>query len=166
MRDVDNTFRLAIGIFYEASQLERVVENLRADGFTAPTMCLIGTPAALELVKQRAACAPATGGIAALDWTEVQKLDCRTEQIEFVATPGPLIRTLLQTKNVGRPLSGNWLQEELCDRLVGHVRKGAVALLVSVRSAVSQQRCSRILLRHSLHAVQTHEFTLAPSEPV
>ncbi|KAB2920719.1 MAG: hypothetical protein F9K29_00120 [Hyphomicrobiaceae bacterium] len=165
MTIADNAFRLAIGIFYEAAKLESVMAELRADGFTLQDVCLVGTAAALNAAREHATGTQAADGMAALDSASMQTLDCRLEGMDIVATQGPLIQSLVETRRFGHPSRRSWLQQELCDRLAGHVRKGAIAVLVSVRSAVSQQRCSRILLRHSSHAVQTHEFTLSPFEP-
>jgi hypothetical protein len=43
------------------------------------------------------------------------------------------------------------------------MRQRAIVLLVSAPDSGLQHRSSRILLRHSAHTVQTHEFTPARS---
>jgi hypothetical protein len=56
-------------------------------------------------------------------------------------------------------LSSSGLLPELLGKSTDDIGEGAIALLVSAPDPILQHRSSRILLRHSAHTVQTHEFT-------
>jgi hypothetical protein len=161
MAEVDDTFRLASGVFYEAPKLGSAVADLLANGFTRRDMCLAGTRDAISGVMQPAGPAvPALGG--SLDYRRVRPLYPLIDNVEVVATSGALLRKLLKeaTWSQGdRELTSSWLLPDLFARFTDHVRQNAVVLLVSAADSGQQHRSSRILLRHSAHTVQTHEFT-------
>jgi hypothetical protein len=91
------------------------------------------------------------------------------DNAEVVASNGILLRKLLRQANwrLGeRELSSSWLLPDLFSRFSEHMRQNAVVLLVSAGDSNLQHRSSRILLKHSAHTVQTHEFTpMRPPEP-
>lgn len=53
-----------------------------------------------------------------------------------------------------------WLSEPQVGRLETHVRNGGFVLIVSSETPQEQDESCRILLRHSRHGIQTHDFTL------
>lgn len=53
-----------------------------------------------------------------------------------------------------------WLSEPQVGRLEAHVRNGGFVLIVSSETPQEQDESCRILLRHSRHGIQTHDFTL------
>lgn len=161
MDEADQTFRLASGVFYEAPKLGSAVADLQADGFTRRDMCLAGTREALGNIMQ-----PAQSAFPALsrsfDHRHVRPLYPLTDNVEVVATGGLLLSKLLKevTRRQGEgELPSSWLLPDLFARFTDHLRQNAVALLVSATDSGQQHRSSRILLRHSAHTVQTHEFT-------
>jgi hypothetical protein len=80
-----------------------------------------------------------------------------------MGTSGALLRTLLKQaswrEGAGK-LDSAWLLPELFGRFSDHIRRNAVVLVISAPDPGLLQAGSRILLRHSAHPVQTHEFTL------
>lgn len=60
----------------------------------------------------------------------------------------------------GALITAGWMTHQLRDDLTEHIRNGAVVLGVSCNDFDQQRQSTRILLRHSSHRVQTHEFTL------
>jgi hypothetical protein len=124
-------------------------------------MCLAGTRAALGGVMHPASLAfPALSR--SLDYRNLHTLHSLTEDTDVVATGGALLQKLLEEAawSAGkRELTTSWLLPDLFAGFTDHLRKNAVALLVSATDSRQQHRSSRILLRHSAHTVQTHEFT-------
>lgn len=159
MDDASNTFRLAIGLFYETQRLASAIAELQADGVAAAQMCLAGTRQAVGSLAP----VPAAARHGAEQFMgHAQVLAPRINGLELVATDGQLLRTLLEHTDAaesGNPSTHNWLLPDLFGGLTDHLRAGAVALLVSASDFGLQRRSSRILLRNTAHTVQTHEFT-------
>ena len=57
-------------------------------------------------------------------------------------------------------ITANWMTLKLRDDLTQDIRKGAVVLGVSANDFDQRRQSTRILLQHSSHRVQTHEFIL------
>jgi hypothetical protein len=160
MDEADDTFRLASGVFYEPAKLTSAITDLHANGFTRRNMCVAGTRDALELVMQRAG--STLPALATLDYRRVWPLYSQVDDVEVVATNGALLRKLLEksARSYGDPAStSSWLLPDLFTRYSDHMRRNAVVLLVNAADSAQQHSSSRILLRHSAHPVQTHEFT-------
>ena len=154
MDDASNMFRFAVGVFYESSNLVSALNELGNGAILAET-CMVGTPSAMqdfaadsETVRSRAG--------------EFKVLGSDLASFDLVATDGQLLNTLL---DYGRPPNDGvaprhgWLLPDLFGGLAEHLRSGAVALFVSAPDFGRQRRASRVLLRHTAHTVQTHEFT-------
>jgi len=160
MANAGETLRLAIGIFYEPARLDRAITDLRADGVAAEELCLVGTPDAFEKARQHESDASGQPAGAAAH-PELRDLGELIEGCRLSASPGPLLQTLLKhgkwSKDDG-PVASDWLWPELLARLSDHLCKGALVLVVCTPTFASQHKSSRILLRHSAHTVQTHEF--------
>ena len=164
MGDASNSFRLAIGVFYEPQRLESAIGELHADSLSTHELCLAGTRQALEALEQTASDSPSTGYKAL--FKNLQPLAPLIENAEMVATAGDLLRALLEhakTNERNSPFAKFWRLPEIFGGLTGELRDGAVALLVSAPDPDQQRRSSQILLRHSAHTVQTHEFTPRPA---
>jgi hypothetical protein len=161
MANAGETLRLAVGIFYEPSRLDRAVAELFSGGIGVQDLCLVGTPSALQAVKRSDADAASDAPAGALSGCQLHNLGHLIEGCEVSASSGPLLRTLLKHAKWNkhdRRLTADWLWPELCTRLSDHIRQGALVLMVSTPTFASQHTCSRTLLRHSAHTVQTHEF--------
>jgi hypothetical protein len=150
------TFRLASGIFFGPLQLGEAIDGLLTGGFRRRDMCLAGTRTALGSVKEDLQGVP----------RQLRSLYPLAQGVEVVGTSGVLLRKLLKEaawRESESALRSAWLLPELFGRFTEHIRRGAVVLLVSAPDAGLLQAGCRILLRHSTHPVQTHEFTLARS---
>ena len=152
--------RLAVGIFYEAPRLCRAIAELFAEGVVVQDMCLVGMPSAFEAAKQDET---VTGEqvLGALAGFQLHNLGNLIDGCQLSASSGALLRTLLKHAKWSKGdqrLRTDWLWPELCARLTDHIRQGALVLIVGTPSFSSQRQCSRTLLRHSAHTVQTHEF--------
>lgn len=165
MDDANNTFRLAIGVFYEAQRLASATEQLLADGVTAAEMCVVGTRQAIDALAPVASTPSAGDGLRGPSG-QLRAIAPHVNGLELVATDGQLLRRLLEhteASESGNPAAHNWLLPDLFGSLTDHLRAGAVALLVSASDFGLQRRGSRILLRNTAHTVQTHEFM--PRQP-
>jgi hypothetical protein len=147
------TFRLASGIFYAPSPLGHAVGDLLESGFKRREMCLAGTREALAGAQAGPQTAP----------RQLRPLYPLSGGVEVMGTSGALLRTLLKQaswrEGAGK-LDSAWLLPELFGRFSDHIRRNAVVLVISAPDPGLLQAGSRILLRHSAHPVQTHEFTL------
>jgi hypothetical protein len=167
MDDASNTFRLAIGVFYELPRLEGAIADLRADGVGTTQMCLTGTRPSIDALGHARGLPPATAGNAAASLTgQLQALMPLASELELFATNGQLLDALLEHTRAdenSHAAARHWLLPDLFAGLTTHLQAGAVALLVSAPEIGLQRRSSRILLRHSAHTVQTHEFAPRPA---
>jgi|GEM_PF-4809741 len=160
MDDASDMFRLAIGVFFDAERLESAVADLRADGITPGQLCLAGTR---EAVDGLAVALPRPPGAGLTVLTGHLLGSAPPDDLELVATDGRLVHALLE---YARPeeaclaQASTWRLADLLAGLASHFREGAVALLVCAPDVGAQRRSSRVLLRHSAHTVQTHEFVL------
>lgn len=154
-------FRLAIGVFHEPQRLESAITDLFADNFTSRDICLVGTRQAFDRLMPTSAGAAVSEPGRVFLTGQFQPLPPLAENQDVVATSGDLLRTLLshaEWHDRARTPRSSPLQELLA-RSSEHIEHGAIALLVSAPDPLLQHRSSRILLRHSAHTVQTHEFT-------
>jgi hypothetical protein len=154
-------FRLAISVFDEPQRLEGAITDLFADNFDERDMCLVGTRQAFDRLMPMSAGAAVPKPSRALLAGQFQPLSPLTENQDVVATSGDLLRTLLSHAkwHGGARTPRSFPLQELLARSSDHIGRGAIALLVSAPDPLLQHRSSRILLRHSAHTVQTHEFT-------
>jgi hypothetical protein len=153
--------RLAIGVFHEPERLEGAITDLFADNFTARDMCLVGTRRAFDTIIPAPA-SPAVPDPRTLLSQQLQTILPPVQDQELVATSGELLGMLLRHAkwSMGAStLSSSGLLPELLGKSTDDIGEGAIALLVSAPDPILQHRSSRILLRHSAHTVQTHEFT-------
>jgi hypothetical protein len=158
MGESADPFRLAIGVFHEPQRLESAITDLFADNFNPRDICLVGTRQAFDRLM------PMSAGTAvprALLTGQFQPLSPLAENQDVVATSGDLLRTLLSHAkwHGGARTPRSSPLHELLARSSDHIGHGAFALLVSAPDPLLQHRSSRILLRHSAHTVETHEFT-------
>lgn len=165
MGDSADSFRLAIGVFHEPDGLDGAISDLFADNFAARDICLVGTRKAFDRLLPasvgESGRAQLTGQLFGQLFGQLQPLSPLADDPEVVATAGDLLSTLLSHAKwqggANTPLASPL--HELLARSCDHIGHGAIALLVSAPDPLLQHRSSRILLRHSAHTVQTHEFT-------
>jgi len=155
-------FRLAIGVFHEPQRLEAALTDLFDNHFAVGDICLVGTRHAFDRLMPVSASAAAPQSSRTLLAAPFQPLLPLGETQEIVATPGQLLDTLLshaKGRDHAKARRSPALLQELLAQSSDHILQGAVALLVSAPDPFRQHRSSHILLRHSAHTVQTHEFT-------
>jgi hypothetical protein len=153
--------RLAVGIFYEPSRLSRAIAELVGDGIGVQDMCLVGMPSAFAAARQDEIIADGGQVAGVLSEFQLHNLGDLIDGCQLSASSGALLRTLLRHakwRKSDQRLRTDWLWPELCARLTDHIRQGALVLIVGAPTFLSQHQCSRTLLRHSAHTVQTHEF--------
>jgi hypothetical protein len=157
MGESADPFRLAIGVFHEPERLKSAISDLFADNFAARDICLIGTRQAFDRLLPMPVGEPGRAQLAG----QLQPLSPLADDPEVVATSGDLLVSLLSHARwqVGANAPRSSPLQELLARSSEHIGHGAIALLVSAPDPLWQHRSSRILLRHSAHTVQTHEFT-------
>jgi hypothetical protein len=161
MNQESSAFRLAIGVFYEPERLQRAIADLGADGVSEGQLCLVGTREAVDALRPRPARALPNGMGQLVG--RLQALAPVGEHLALFATDCHLLHGLLEHTAANRAGTGaahSWHLPDLFAGLAGHLRAGAVVLLVGAPDIGAQRRISRILLRHSAHTVQTHEFAL------
>jgi hypothetical protein len=156
MTDAHRPFRLAIGLFHEPQSLQRAITDLARAGVSDEQLSLVGARTAVERLRR--------SGAGPLQ--QLKPLPQLAGKLELVASDGGLLDTLLEHTASDAsdtvPAQG-WLLPDLFAGLAEHLAAGAVALLVGAPDIGTQRRSSRILLRHSAHTVQTHEFVLRRS---
>jgi hypothetical protein len=155
--------RLAVGVFDAPHDLENAMVELSSGGFTAREICLAGKRQVLDRVLR----GPLQSSMQYEKWPPSQRafslrrLGVEGGDGEYVATSRGVLKTLLDqsktTKAAPAPSASFW--PDLCHRMVVHMRRDAIVLLVCAKDAALQNRSSRILLRHSTQSVQTYEFT-------
>jgi hypothetical protein len=153
--------RLAVGIFYEPPRLSRAIAELFAEGVGAQDMCLVGMPSAFEAARHDEIVADGGQVAGVLAGFQLHNLGNLIDGCQLSASSGALLRTLLKHAKWSKGdqrVRTDWLWPELCARLTDHIRQGALVLIVGAPTLSSQHQCSRTLLRHSAHTVQTHEF--------
>jgi hypothetical protein len=164
--DASNMFRFAVGLFYESRHMASALSEL-GNGAMHAEMCVVGAPA---VVQQFAASSETVRSCVG----KLKTLALGLPDLELVATDGQLLNTLLDHGKPppdgadGTAATNSWLLPDLFGGLAEHLRRGAVALFVSAPDFGRQGRASRVLLRHTAHTVQTHEFTArraGPSSP-
>jgi hypothetical protein len=162
------TYRLAIGAFQTSDALDASIMDLFASGLTTRDLCLIGTRQAFQDIVHEPADYAFHERSALLRARPLKPLAVKAGDLELLATSGAAQRALLpEAGHNGRGLllTGFVGSLDHVDELTQELRRHAIALLVSAPTLALQQRSSRILLRHSHHAVQTHEFTSSPPAP-
>jgi hypothetical protein len=154
MGESADPFRLAIGVFHEPERLDSAISDLFTDGFAAQDMCLVGTRPAFDHLLPASVSELGRAQLAS-------QLEPLADGAEVVATSGDLLSTLLGHARWqrGTGARGSSPLQDLLTRSSDHIADGAIALLVRAPDPARQHRSSRILLRHSAHTVQTHEFT-------
>lgn len=160
MGETAEPFRLAIGLFHERQRLENALADLLSDGLGVLDMCLVGTRQAFDRLMPKSG-GDGTADLSAAPLAQFQSLLPIAEDQGVVATSGALLHALRSdAKWQGDGSSGvSRILPQLLAKSSEHIDQGALALLVRAPDSILQHRSSRILLRHSAHTVQTHEFT-------
>ena len=148
MKDASKTSRLAIGIFHEPLQLGCALAGLHAIGLTSSELCLAGTRQAFDRLNASVANRDSLLLAGRLDLLLPIERDVLATSVALQPQADMLVTSTGISSHFFELLVG--VQSELSDE--------AIALLVSASSSNSLRDSSKILLRHSSNAIQTHEF--------
>lgn len=159
-----STIRLAIASFADPRPLDAALVDLLRTGLKNDELCLVGTYRAFEEIILYPAEFSFDDLSASLRSQPVKPIVPVKVVPQLLATAGVLQRALHQNAAWNVPKSGLVGSAGYSGGLADHLRHHSIALLVSPSTSALHQRSSRILLRHSPHIVQTHEFT-APKPP-
>jgi hypothetical protein len=164
---VDMT-RLAVGVFDNADGLFVALDDLAGTGLTAPKLsvtALSSTLARLPRLDERPSRERAKiFGVLELMERLPTLLDGRPVVVTSAATYPDLMRfepcseTLSKRATTENSASKRWMTSDLRRKLTDYVRRGSVVLVVESDSTAQQLSATRVLLAHSSHNVQTHEF--------
>jgi hypothetical protein len=159
MNDTSTTVRLAIASFAEPRPLDAALLDLLRAGLDCDQLCLLGTCQAFETIVLRPAAFRYDEASAELRSRTLKPIVSAREVPQLLATAGAMQLALHQDPAWSVPKSGLMGSAGYSGGLADRLRHHSIALLVSAGSSALHQRSSRVLLRHSPHIVQTHEFT-------
>lgn len=156
-------FRLAIGLFSEAQPLWHVLSDLSGQGIDAHSLCLVGQPHSLRPEFLLAKGYEPHQAFRSL-FEDLWDLDGVFDDAACKVSAGPLVEDLWGSASgeVSGAVPG-WLSDVQRRRLRDHLANGVLVLVVSSESPSQQDASCRILLRHSQHGVQTHDFSIQPA---
>lgn len=154
--------RLAIATFLASDHLVEAIEELERAGFGRDQVCLVGLEKTLEGLQPLAAKKP--GGLFAdlVATTASSEPSLMQSGDGFVLVAcGPLWQRIgtPESGGVGRIVVGGWMDPTTRVDLTRLISAGAFVVSVNSATVDQQRRSARILLSHSSHRVQTHEFT-------
>jgi len=152
MTQPPRTMRLVSGVFYKMAPLNRGIDSLSANGFRRRDMCFIGTRDALAGLHVDVADAP----------RKMRAVYVLSGDVEVMGTSGALLEKLEKAarRESESRFHSDGLLLGLFAKFSEHIRRNAIVLTVSAADSGLLQSGSLILLQHSAHPVQTHEFTL------
>jgi hypothetical protein len=151
--------RLAMGSFSDPATLAATLSELLQSGVKYSELCLVGTRQAFKAIGEKIdhrTTSVVAGLLQIPDGPSILSM----EQGELLATPGPVRQMLVSDASGGVSHGGVLGNKGSFARLLGN---HAIVLLVNTATAELHKSSSRVLLRHSSHIVQTHEFT--PGKP-
>lgn len=154
--------RLAIATFLDTDNLAEAVEELERAGFGRDQVCLIGLERTVERLLAVAAAKSATllSDLIATSASAEPSLMQSSDGFVLVAC-GPQWQHIGSASGTdsGRIVVGGWMDPATSSELTRLIGAGACVLSVNSDTVDQQRRSARILLSHSSHRVQTHEFT-------
>ena len=154
--------RLVIAVFDRGECLCRALSDLTSAGFDRQQMGIAAVAATLVRLQNGAWCTGSACGEVADAVRQVETTPTRVDDQFVVVTRDSLWQRFgcFGAAATDALFTANWMILKLRVDLTEHIRKGAVVLGVSANDFGQQRQSTRILLRHSSHRVQTHEFTL------
>ncbi len=154
--------RLAIAVFDRGDCLCRALADLGGVGITREQLGIAALAPTLVRLQNGAWCVGSACGDIADAVARVETTPARVDDQFVVVTRNSLWQKLQCFGAAASEalITANWMTLKLRNDLTDHIRKGAVVLGVSANDFDQQRQSTRILLQHSSHRVQTHEFTL------
>lgn len=161
MNELPDPCRVAIAALEVPDELRQALGELSANNFTAKDLCLAGSPATIERAHTALADLPRLDQDFAPLMRNVEPLAIGPVDVPLVATSDRLLTWLKGSNadNLFNPGGRCWLLPHLRQGLVDRLKAGDVMLLAGpLASSRDLTLGTRILLRHSRHPVQSHEF--------
>lgn len=166
--------RLAIATFLSRDHLVEAIDELDRAGFGGDQVSLVGLEQTLKVLAPLAAAKPGSLLADLYRTTAASEPSLMYTGDGFVlVASGQLWQTIGQSESAGsapdrssdggRIVVGAWMDPAARTELTKLISAGAFVLAVSADTVDQQRRSARILLSHSSHRVQTHEFTPATS---
>lgn len=156
------TFRLAIGLFGEIAPLISALSALSTHGVMPRNLCLVGLTHTVRAALCSKDCDQSAADLRSfVEHTQERQspfggLTCAVGNGGF---PAHLCAACFSAPaSAGTHLG--WLSAPQSKRLQDHLDSNGLVLIVSSETPAGQDASSRILLKHSKHGVQTHDFTL------
>lgn len=140
------------------------IEDLERAGFGRDQVSILGLEKALDALHSIASSKPGCllGDLLALVAKSELSLMYTGDDFVLVAC-GPLWQKIGgiagSGSEDGRIVVGSWMDPATRTELTRLISAGAIVLSVNADTVDQQRRSARILLSHSSHHVQTHEFT-------
>lgn len=163
--------RLAIATFLSRDHLVEAIDELDRAGFGGDQVSLVGLEQTLKVLAPLAAAKPGSLLADLYRTTAASEPSLMYTGDGFVLvasgqlwqTIGGNESTIDRSSDGGRIVVGAWMDPAARTELTKLISAGAFVLAVSADTVDQQRRSARILLSHSSHRVQTHEFTPATS---
>lgn len=159
--------RLAIATFLSRDHLVEAIDELDRAGFGGDQVSIVGLDQTLKVLAPLAASKPGSLLADLYHTTASAEPSLMYTGDGFVlVVSGPLWQAIGGTESSidrgsdgGRIVVGAWMDPATRTELTRLISAGAFVLAVSADTVDQQRRSARILLSHSSHRVQTHEFT-------
>jgi hypothetical protein len=154
--------RLAIAVFDGGECLCRALADLGLVGFVREQVGIAALASTLLGLRQGPSCVGSQCGDVVDAIAQVEKTPTKVNNEFVVVTRDSLWQRLgcFSAATAEALITANWMTLKLRDDLTGYIRKGAIVLGVSANDLNQQRQSTRILLQHSSHRVQTHEFII------
>ncbi len=165
MADAADSYRLAIAALEVPDPVRHAIDELCANDVSTHQLCLAGKPGTVETMRSTLSGkqSPADGALSLL--LAVEPFDMVGNTMPIVATSGRLLTTLANSTvlSIAGTTNGNcWLPHDMRSRLFDRMISGDALLMAGPLSREQWIMSTRVLLRHSRHPVQSHEFMKAP----
>jgi hypothetical protein len=153
--------RFALTVFDDTERLRSAINDFIAAGWSDNQLCLAGIRSALDAMSTSLVDGDLSHtGLTSL-LTRVEERRMSADGPPIFASSGPILDEIARPPS--SKLYGFHFPSHLPAPLARRIEAGAVALIVNSTSANQQDLSARILLRHAIHDILTHEFTPAPS---
>ena len=156
-------YRISILAFEEATRLWRAAHVLLATGFSTAQFCLLGRSRIFESSDASPAATPGLSveldSLLAAPPTRVRLAATDILEMRCGTVAGSLFTPIEQGI-----VEARWMRPDLAHGLATDVASGCIVLLVTSTTADQHALGARLLLRHGTRNLQTHEFSVSPSE--
>jgi hypothetical protein len=143
--------RVAIGLFGAYRPLVPALQDLSRLGLPASEQCVLGLHESLHAIS-------AAGD---LDESVIAFASHDTADLRAVAPLLGALRAVALLSVAAEHAPPVWMAEIQYRRIQEHLRAGGTVVIASSPTPQLHEACSRSLLRHATHGVQSHDFVLS-----